>query len=86
MSSVSWPFDFPDAPDQPKTFPQQPDRKTRHGEVKMGDGIQRVPGVSRWIHELTGKLTNSFTSSKAGFDLNERDEKYLLLSYTSDTF
>lgn len=40
---------------QSKALPQWPHRKASHGQVKVGYGIQGVPCISRWIHELTGK-------------------------------
>lgn len=40
---------------QSKALPQWPHRKASHGQVKVGHGVQRIPCISRWIHESTGK-------------------------------
>ena len=42
---------------QPKTFPAEPDRKERRGEIKVGSGVQGIPRFHRWFHELASEYT-----------------------------
>lgn len=40
---------------EPQTIPQWPDRQTSDGETKVGDGVQRLPGVCGRVYEHAGE-------------------------------
>ena len=42
---------------EPEAIPERPHRQTSDGETEVGNGVQRLPGVCRWVHEYAG--TNS---------------------------
>ena len=59
MSTYVWSCDicvFVDAAYEPEAVPKWTDRETCDGEVKVGDGIQGLPGLGRWLHEYAGNV------------------------------
>lgn len=40
---------------EPEALPERPDGQTSDGEAEVGNGVQGLPGVSRWLHEHAGE-------------------------------